>query len=291
MGLNWAEHSVEIEASIATCFGAIVDYESFPNWQSAVVSTEVHTRTAAGIGEIVSLYLSTKGQKLNYTLNYRYDEPTGIEWDFVKGNGVDDVDGSYTFVDLGGGRTRATYRLGIDPSLPVPGFVARRIHRTALQASVYELKAEAERRRAELGERPEAEATLEKEPAVGEPEPAVRESEPAPEPREPEPAAREPEPEPTRAAAPPPQPAADEPVGRAPSGPGDSCRQVERALATGRDLTEGTVRAGIAIAGGAFGLARGAARTALGIGCEAADAVTGRVSKLVWGDDRRGDDR
>ena len=30
MGLNWAEHTVEIAAPIDTCFAAIIDYETFP---------------------------------------------------------------------------------------------------------------------------------------------------------------------------------------------------------------------------------------------------------------------
>ncbi len=34
MGMNWAEHTVEIEAPIELCFEAIVDYETFPGWQS-----------------------------------------------------------------------------------------------------------------------------------------------------------------------------------------------------------------------------------------------------------------
>src|SRR4029450_13795839 len=122
MGINWAEHTVEIEAPIEVCFDAIVDYESFPRWQSAVISTEVLSRDSAGLGEKVRLFLSAKGQKVDYTLDYRYERPTEIRWDFVEGHGVDDVDGSYTFADSGGGKTRATYNLGIDPSLPVPGF-------------------------------------------------------------------------------------------------------------------------------------------------------------------------
>jgi len=260
MGINWADHTVEIEAPIETCFDAIVDYESFPGWQSAVTSTEVHSRTKDGIGERVTLFLSTKGQKVDYTLLYRYDRPTGIEWDFVEGHGVDDVDGHYTFEDLGDGRTRATYKLGVDPSLPVPGIVARRIHKSALQSSVEELKTEAEKRHAEAGEpAPQPEPEQASAEAAPEPEP---EPEPAPEPR------RMPEPD------------------REPVATSVPASHVERAVSTGRGVAEGAVRTGIGLAGGAFGLARGAAGTAVGLGREAAGAVTGRLSKLLDRDDR-----
>jgi len=148
MGLNWAEHTVEIAAPIETCFGAIIDYETFPKWQSAVVDTEVLDWDAKGRGKRVRLFVDAKVRKVDYTLDYRYDQPTRIEWDFVEGNGINDADGHYLFEDLGDGRTRATYKFGLEVGLPLPGPVARRAHRSTLKASVEDLKREAERRAA-----------------------------------------------------------------------------------------------------------------------------------------------
>ena len=93
-GLNWAEHTVEIEAPIETCFEAIVDYESFPEWQRAVVDTEVLDRHKDGLGKKVNLIVDAKVRKVDYTLDYRYRRPTLIEWDFVEGNGINDADGT-----------------------------------------------------------------------------------------------------------------------------------------------------------------------------------------------------
>ena len=148
MGLNWAEHTVEIAASIKTCFDAITDYETFPSWQSAVVDTEVLDWDERGRGKRVRLVVDAKVRKVDYTLDYRYDEPTRIEWDFVEGNGINDADGHYLFEDLGGGRTRATYKFGLEVGIPLPGPVARRAHRSTLKVSVEDLKREAERRAA-----------------------------------------------------------------------------------------------------------------------------------------------
>ena len=50
MGMNWAEHTVEIAAPIDTCFAAITDYETFPSWQDAVRSVEVVSRYDDGLG-------------------------------------------------------------------------------------------------------------------------------------------------------------------------------------------------------------------------------------------------
>jgi uncharacterized membrane protein len=146
MGLNWAEHTVEIGAPIETCFSAITDYETFPTWQSAVVDTEVLDWDKHGRGKRVHLVVDAKVRKVDYTLDYRYDEPERIEWDFVEGNGINDADGHYLFEDLGNGRTRATYKFGLEVGIPLPGPIARRAHRQTLKASVEDLKREAERR-------------------------------------------------------------------------------------------------------------------------------------------------
>jgi len=160
MGLNWAEHTVEIAAPITICFEAITDYETFPVWQSAVVDTEVLDWDEQGRGKRVRLFIDAKVRKVDYTLDYRYDEPTRIEWDFVEGNGINGADGHYLFDDLGDGRTRATYKLGLEVGIPLPGPVARRAHRSTLKASVEDLKREAERRAASAArvERPAAQA-------------------------------------------------------------------------------------------------------------------------------------
>jgi ribosome-associated toxin RatA of RatAB toxin-antitoxin module len=151
MGLNWAEHSAEISAPIEVCFDAIVDYESFPRWQDAVDSVEVLSRTKDGLGEDVRLFVDAKVRKIDYTLRYRYQRPETIQWDFVEGNGMRDMGGAYSFEELGPGRCRATYNLGADPAIPVPGPVARRVHRQLVKRSVEDLKNEAERRQAECG--------------------------------------------------------------------------------------------------------------------------------------------
>jgi uncharacterized membrane protein len=148
MGLNWAEHTVEIDAPIGTCFAAIIDYETFPRWQGAVVDTEVLDWDSKGRGKRVRLFIDAKVRKVDYTLDYSYDEPERIEWDFVEGNGINGADGHYLFEDLGNDRTRATYKLGLEVGIPLPGPVARRAHKTTLKGSVDDLKKEAERRAA-----------------------------------------------------------------------------------------------------------------------------------------------
>src|SRR3954454_6422487 len=151
MGMNWAEHTVEIAAPIDICFAAITDYETFPSWQGAVVDVEVLDWDAEGRGKRVRLFVDAKVRKVDYTLDYRYAATERIEWDFVEGNGINDADGHYLFDDLGGDRTRATYKFGLEVGIPLPGPVARRAHKSTLKGSVEDLKREAEKRAANAG--------------------------------------------------------------------------------------------------------------------------------------------
>jgi uncharacterized membrane protein len=168
MGLNWAEHTVEIDAPIETCFAAIIDYETFPRWQGAVVDTEVLDWDPKGRGKRVRLFIDAKVRKVDYTLDYSYEEPVRIEWDFVEGNGINAADGHYLFEDLGGERTRATYKLGLEVGIPLPGPVARRAHKSTLKGSVEDLKREAERRAASARKASEASSAKNREAELAE---------------------------------------------------------------------------------------------------------------------------
>jgi uncharacterized membrane protein len=268
MGLNWAEHTVEITAPLQTCFDAITDYETFSSWQSAVVDTEVLDWDEKGRGKRVRLFVDAKVRKVDYTLDYRYDEPERIEWGFVEGNGINDADGHYLFEDLGGDRTRATYKLGLEVGIPLPGPVARRAHRSTLKASVEDLKREAERRAASSAQARRDEPSNERDRELAEQVGIKR-----PEQRSP--------------ASPPPEPTDDwgsdgsHSVAELPGAlVGEAAsigrRVARRGIRTAQGMTEGAAEAGL-----------GAARRAAGAGLGVAGAVSNRAARLLG----RGSDR
>jgi hypothetical protein len=145
MGLSHAEQSIEIAASPEACFAAITDYETFPEWQEAVLATEVDERYPDGLGKVVEVHVDAKLRHVRYRLRYHYDRPRRIWWDFLDGDGIEQIEGEYRF-EPRGARTLATYRLGIDPGVPVPGFIARRLNEGVMKRSVEDLKREVERR-------------------------------------------------------------------------------------------------------------------------------------------------
>jgi carbon monoxide dehydrogenase subunit G len=150
MRINRAEQSIEIAAQPQACFDAIVDYETFPEWQSAVVSAEVLDRYEDGLGKRVRLTVDARLRQVTYVLEYHYEPPGRLWWDFVEGHGVAYIDGEYLFEPSEAG-TLATYRLGVDAGVPVPGLIARKLNQVVMRRSVEDLKREVERRQAAPG--------------------------------------------------------------------------------------------------------------------------------------------
>jgi len=212
MGMQWAEHSIEIAATPEEVFDAITDYETFPGWQSAVIATEVtEHEPGSGLGGVVAYEVDGKIRTIRYTLRYHYDRPEKISWDFLEGHGINRMDGGYELRDSGGG-TSATYRVGIDVS-GIPGPILKRAHKATIKKANQDLKAEAERRAAATsGSMPEPEPEAMPEPEA----PPMPEPEASPMP-EPEPAPMS-EPELEAEPEPEPKPPVEEPV----VGEGDS---------------------------------------------------------------------
>jgi ribosome-associated toxin RatA of RatAB toxin-antitoxin module len=146
MGISRAEQSLEIAASPETCFEAIVDFETYPEWQDAVLRTEVVERYRDGLGKIVELEVDAKVRRVTYRLRYHYARPGRLSWDFVEGDGIEYIDGEYLFEPAGAAGTHATYRLGIDAGVPIPGFIAKRLNEGVMRRAIEDLKREAERR-------------------------------------------------------------------------------------------------------------------------------------------------
>jgi ribosome-associated toxin RatA of RatAB toxin-antitoxin module len=145
VGRKHAERQIVIEASPKRCFDALVDYETFPEWQRAVRACQVLSRDPEGRGKEVVFEVDAKVRAVSYTLDYSYEEPHHISWRYVKGD-VRDVDGEFVFEDLGDGKTLATYALRLDPGLPLPGRLLTLLSEQVMQGSMEDLKLRVEGR-------------------------------------------------------------------------------------------------------------------------------------------------
>jgi hypothetical protein len=85
-----------------------------PEWQDSLRDAEVLEHDGDRRPALVETESNAKVKTVKALLRFTYDEPTGIRWEQEKGD-VKSLHGWWDFEDLGGGRTRATYGLDVDP--------------------------------------------------------------------------------------------------------------------------------------------------------------------------------
>ena len=114
MGIIEGERTVEIDAPIDRCFEIAADIANAPEWQGSLIDVDVLERDDQRRAELVETKSNAKVKDVRALLRFSYDEPGRIEWVQEKGE-TKSLKGWWDFEDLGGGRTRATYALVVDP--------------------------------------------------------------------------------------------------------------------------------------------------------------------------------
>jgi uncharacterized membrane protein len=114
MGTISGERSVEIDAPMERCYEIASDIAGAPEWQGSLKDVEVLERDGSKRALLVETVSDAKVKTVRSTLRFTYEEPTGIRWEQEEGE-TKSLTGSWTFEDLGEGRTRATYALEADP--------------------------------------------------------------------------------------------------------------------------------------------------------------------------------
>jgi uncharacterized membrane protein len=134
-----AEQQIVVEGTPQQCFDALLEYETFPDWQRAVKAVEVVSRDRAGRGREVAFEIDAKVKTIHYRLRYSYEPPHRISWDYLGGD-VKDVDGEMVLEDVGDGTTLATYSLALDPGVWLPGPLQKVLSDQVMKGSVEDLK-------------------------------------------------------------------------------------------------------------------------------------------------------
>jgi hypothetical protein len=134
-----AEHSAEIEAAREVCFAALLEYETFPDWQRAVKETTVLDRDDAGRGRDVEFVIDARVKQVRYVLRYSYEPPGWIGWEYVEGD-VKDVGGEFVLEQADDGVTLATYRIALDPGVWLPGPIKKVLTDQVMKGAVDDLR-------------------------------------------------------------------------------------------------------------------------------------------------------
>jgi len=138
VSITRASHAETVRATTQNCVDALLDFATYPQWQSAVKEAEVVGRDDDG-ATTVAFAVDAKARTVRYVLRYAQDGPARVAWTYVEGD-LKHVEGDYVFEDLGDGTTRATYTVGIDPGRFVPGPVKRVLLEVVMKGSVRELR-------------------------------------------------------------------------------------------------------------------------------------------------------
>jgi uncharacterized membrane protein len=114
MGTIKGDRTVEIDAPIERCYEIAADIENSPEWQGSLKDVEILERDGERRALLVETVSDAKVKSVRAVLRFSYEPPTAIRWVQEKGD-TKALIGSWTFEDLGDGRTRATYALEADP--------------------------------------------------------------------------------------------------------------------------------------------------------------------------------
>ena len=114
MGTIKGDRKVEIEAPMERCYEIAADIENAVDWQGSLKDVEVLERDAEKRPALVETKSDAKVKTVKAILRFSYEPPTSVRWVQEKGD-TKSLIGSWTFDDLGSGRTRATYALEADP--------------------------------------------------------------------------------------------------------------------------------------------------------------------------------
>jgi hypothetical protein len=143
MGTISGAASADIDAPIAEVYAVCVDHERAAEWQDGLQELRVLERDAQGRGTVGETVNDAKVRHVRSRVRFSYDEPRLVAWEQIDGD-PKSVEGAWQLEDLGDGRTRATYRLEVDPGrvlgLLIRGPVEARLRQLMVEGRPGELR-------------------------------------------------------------------------------------------------------------------------------------------------------
>ena len=121
--------SADIDAPIDRCWPLVEDIAAAPQWQRGLERVDVLERDEQGRALICDTVTDAKFTKVRCRIRVTYEPKRRMTFarDASDSGGVEAMEGSWELEELSAQRTRATYRLAVDPG-PV-GLMARPLER------------------------------------------------------------------------------------------------------------------------------------------------------------------
>jgi hypothetical protein len=124
---------VLIEATPAEVLDVIADVESLPDWSPPQQSVEVLDRHDDGRPNRVKMKVRTVGITDEQVVDYSWTD-RGVSWTLVSAGQQRSQDAAYTLT-AEGDNTRVTFVLTVDPLVPIPGFLLKRVTKGAMETA------------------------------------------------------------------------------------------------------------------------------------------------------------
>ena len=145
-----ASHSVAINAPALKCYEYICDFEKYPQWAGVLKKTEVLERYPDGRARRVEFELDAYIRKINYILDYFYDD-AGLCLSWVNAGGdMVSVTGRYFFKPISENQASSNYDLEVAFDFFMPNSIIhnRLVHyfsRVVMRKAMKEFKSFVER--------------------------------------------------------------------------------------------------------------------------------------------------
>jgi ribosome-associated toxin RatA of RatAB toxin-antitoxin module len=134
-----ASSSIVIDADKQTIMAVIADFESYPEWSTAIKRVSVDEVGDDGRGTTATFTLDAGVLKDTYTLAYDWDGDDRVDWHLVKGRALKSQEGTYELNERDG-RTEVTYRLAVDLTVPMLGMFKRKAEKVIMDTALKGLK-------------------------------------------------------------------------------------------------------------------------------------------------------
>ncbi len=124
--------STEIDAPLDAVWASVQDVEHWAQWQSTLGQVTPAARDGEGRVSECDADIDAKVTQISMRLACSYAPPARMSFERTSGD-LSSLAGSWTLEDLGGGRTRASYELEVDPG-GVIGFLLNAERKEKLRA-------------------------------------------------------------------------------------------------------------------------------------------------------------
>jgi ribosome-associated toxin RatA of RatAB toxin-antitoxin module len=129
---------IVIEASPQEILDVIADFDSLPDWSSAHQSAEVLETGDDGLPSKVKMKVKTAGITDEQVVAYTWGDNTA-SWTLVSSSAQRAQDGKYVLTPEGD-KTGVKFSLTLDPKVPLPGFVLKRVVKGSMETATEGLR-------------------------------------------------------------------------------------------------------------------------------------------------------